>query len=154
MKYTISLSAPDRTALERIVGSGTEKARVITRARLLLLSDRALGVTRSNLEIMDALQISCTLVLQTRKRYLDAGLDAALYERPRPGRAPKITGDIEAHITTLACSEPPDGRAHWTLRLLTDRIVELGLVEKISHVAIHKRLKKMNLSLGGSAVGA
>ena len=142
MKYTITLSAPDRTALERLVGSGTEKARVITRARLLLLSDRAMGVNRTNLEMMDALQVSGSLLLRTRKRYLDAGLDAAIHERPRPGRAPKITGEIEAHITALACSEPPDGRAHWTVRLLTDRIVELGLLEEISHVAIHTRFKK------------
>jgi hypothetical protein len=89
-----------------------------------------------------------------RTRYNEEGLNGALYERPRPGAAPKLTGDIEAQLTLLACSAPPDGQARWTVRLLADKIVELGLVDKISHVAVHDKLKKMNLNLGKTGAGA
>ena len=154
MKYIVTLAAADRQELEHMVRSGTHSARVIARARLLLLSDRSLGERRSNNQIMDALQVSETFVLQTRKRYNEEGLHAALFERPRPGAAPRLTGDIEARITVLACSNPPDGYSRWTVRLLTDKIIELGLIENISHVAVHEKLKKMNLSLGKSEAGA
>jgi putative transposase len=78
------------------------------------------------------------------------GLEGAIYERSRPGAPPKITGEIEAQITVVACSAPPDGHAHWTLALITDKIVGLGLLESISTVAIHKRLNKMRSSPGAS----
>jgi hypothetical protein len=75
-------------------------------------------------------------------------MEAALYDKPRPGRTPKITGDIEAKLTVLACSDPPEGRVRWTLRLLADRMVELGYLDSISDVAIYKRLKKTKSSPG------
>jgi len=75
-------------------------------------------------------------------------LDAALYEKPRPGASPKITGDIEAKLVTLACSDPPLGRSRWTLRLLADTMVELGYIDSISNVAVYQRLKKTNSSPG------
>jgi Homeodomain-like domain len=74
-------------------------------------------------------------------------MEAALYDKPRPGRVPKITGDIEAKLTVLACSDPPEGHSRWTLQLLADKLVELNLVESISAVAIHKRLKKLSETL-------
>lgn len=154
MKYIIKLSETDRKRLESVISSGSAKARTITRARVLLLSDRSQGEIRSNAQVMDALQISTSLLYQTRKRYIDEGLESALTERPRPGHVPVLTGEVEAHLTMIACSDPPSGHAKWTLRLLADKIVELGLVESISHVAVHKKLKKMNLSLGGCRVGA
>ena len=154
MKYAINLSVVDRSVLEHMVSCGSAKARVLTRARVLLLSDHSQGDARSNGEIMDALQISTTLLFQTRKRYIAEGLDSALQERARPGHAPVLTGDVEAQMTMLACSDPPEGHARWTVRLLADKLVELNVVEEISHVAVHKKLKKMNLSLGESKVGA
>jgi hypothetical protein len=69
-------------------------------------------------------------------------MQAALYEKPRPGAVPKITGDIEAQITVLACSDPPEGQARWTVRLLTERVIELGLVDSVSEPTIWERLKK------------
>ncbi len=92
--------------------------------------------------------VSQGTVSNAKKRYFGGGLHEALHDRPRPGRPPKVTGDVEAHMIAQVCSEPPEGYERWTLRLLADCLVELGLLESISHVAVGKRLKKMNLSLG------
>jgi transposase len=75
-------------------------------------------------------------------------LDFALNEKPRSGAPPKINGRIEARLTLLACSEPPEGRSKWTLRLLADKLVEMEVVDSISHMSVQRLLKKMNLSLG------
>ena len=87
-------------------------------------------------------------ISNVKKRYLAGGLEHGLYERPRPGAAPKIIGEVEAHLIALVCSDPPEGRARWTLRLLADKLVELELVETISHVAVGDALKKTNLNPG------
>ncbi len=83
-----------------------------------------------------------------RRRYLDEGLTAALHDKPRPGAAPKITGEIEAQLVTLACSAPPAGEARWTLRLLAEKLIELGEVDYVSHVTVREVLKKTYSSLG------
>ena len=83
-----------------------------------------------------------------KRRYQKGGLEHGLYDRPRPGAKPKIDGEVEAHLIALVCSDPPEGQVRWTLRLLADKLVELELVESISHVAIGDALKKTNLSLG------
>ena len=88
-----------------------------------------------------------------RRRCLQEGIQAALYDKPRPGSAPKITGDIEAQLTVLACSNPPEGYARWTVRLLADKVVELGLVETIHYTTVATRLKKTKLSPGKSNLG-
>jgi len=85
---------------------------------------------------------------QICRRFAQDGLEAALTEKPRPGQPPKITGDIEAQLVTLACSDPPKGRSRWTLRLLADTMVELGYIESISNVAVYHRLKKTNSNPG------
>ncbi len=82
------------------------------------------------------------------RSYVLEGLEQALYDKPRSGAPPKITGDIEAKLVMLACSEPPDGKKRWTLRLLAEQMVVLGYIDSISNVAVYKRLKKTNLSLG------
>jgi hypothetical protein len=81
------------------------------------------------------------LATQVRRRFLSGGLQAALYDKGRPGAPPKFTGEVEARLTMLACSEPPEGAARWTLRLLADKMVELGYVESISHVTVGELLK-------------
>jgi hypothetical protein len=80
-----------------------------------------------------------------RHRFLDEGLEAALNEKPRPGASvrPKITGEVEAHLIAAACSAPPDGHARWTLTLLADRMVELGLVESLTSNAVGQRLRSL-----------
>lgn len=98
--------------------------------------------------------LSSQTVIRIRRRYLDGGLKLALHDKPRPGVPPKITGDVEAKLVTLACSNPPDGRKRWTLRLLADRMVILGYIDSISYVTVRDRLKKTRSSRGGRKVGA
>ena len=126
------------------IKSGTNSARVITRARTLLLLDRSQGKKRTIEEVVEAAMVSQGTVSNTKKRYFTGGLQAALYDRPRPGAKPKITGEVEAHLIALVGSEPPEDRERWTLRLLADELVALELVESISHVAVRDVLKKTN----------
>jgi transposase len=134
--------------LTDLTRKGKSPAREQLRARVLLLSDRSQGEPHTEAEISVALQCSATTVGNIRRRFVREGLEAALHDKPRPGAKPKLTGDVEAKLVTLACSAPPDGRSRWTLRLLAQSMVELEYVESISHVAILKTLKKTHLSLG------
>ena len=144
----LSLTSEQRAELETGIKSGHAPARVQTRARILLLTDRSQGQFRTDKEIAEALLCSTATVANVRKRFLAEGLHAALVEKPRPGRTPKITGDIEAQLTVLACSDPPEGQARWTVRLLTARVIELGYLDAIDHTTIWERLKKMRSSPG------
>jgi putative transposase len=113
-----------------------------------LLSDRSLGQSRDDAEVAEAAMVCTGTVWRIRKEFALHGLESAIYDKPRPGAIPKITGDVEARITMIACSDPPDGHARWTLRLLADKVVELGYLDSISHVAIGNRLKKTTSSRG------
>jgi transposase len=144
----IYLKEDERQELEHLIRSGTHSARVMARARTLLLLDRSQGKRRTIQEVVEAAMISQGTVSNLKKRYFAEGLDGALYEKPRPGAAPKITGEVEAHLVALACSDPPEGYDRWTLRLLADRLVTLELVDSISHVAVGTALKKTHLSHG------
>jgi transposase len=144
----VYLNENEREELEQLIKSGTKSARVIARARTLLLLDRSQGKKRTIEEVVAAAMVSQGTVSNTKKRYFTGGLQAALYDRPRPGAKPKITGEVEAQLIALVCSEPPEDRERWTLRLLADELVALELVESISHVAVRDVLKKTNLSLG------
>jgi transposase len=145
----IELSADERTELERLIHTGNAPARKQTRARILLLSDRSEGQRRTGQEVAEAALCSTSTVYGIRQRYLKGGLPQALNDKGWPGAKPKLTGDVEARLTMLACSTPPQGHARWTLRLLANQMIELGYVEDVSHVTIGEWLKKTNLSLGG-----
>ncbi len=147
-KYHVQLSKVDRQELETLIRGGESSARTQTRARILLLSDENQKKKMGTKEIASALLCSLPTITHIRQKYVEGGMENALYDQPRPGVAPKITGEIEAQLTLLACSVPPEGRARWTLQLLADKLVELKLLDSISDVAVIKRLKKMNLSLG------
>ena len=147
-KYHIHLSKENRQELEMLIRSGESSARTQTRARILLLTDESQKKQKGTEEIASALMCSLPTITNIRKKFVEGGLENALYDKPRPGAIPKITGEIEAHLTLLACSTPPEGRSRWTLQLLADKLVELQLVDSISDVAVMHRLKKMNLSLG------
>ena len=142
--YQVRLSCKDREDLLKLINGGKSSARVLTRTRILLLADEL----KADEKIADTLKVSIPTVARVRKRYCLGGLESALYDRPRSGAPPKARGRFEAHLSALACSEPPEGHARWTLRLLADRVVELGLIDSISHTGISKLLKKMNLSPG------
>ena len=150
--YPVCLTAEQRSALEQLVHSGTHKARVLARARVLLLADRDPALPDQH--IAQALLLGPATVVRTRKHFVTAGLHRAVYGLPQPGRPPRITGEVEAGLVMLACSSPPAGRARWTLQLLADKLVELHYVERISDQQVHNMLKKTHLSLGGSKVGA
>ena len=92
--------------------------------------------------------VSQGTVSNLKKRYFAGGLEGTLFEKPRPGAKPKIDGEVEAHLIALTCSDPPEGYDRWTLRLLADRLVQLEVIDSISHVAVGDALKKMNLSPG------
>jgi len=145
----LHLTSQQRQQLDKLIRSGAAQARTLTKARILLLTDHSQGARHSDRQIASALGVSMRNIVRVRKRCLKHGLEAALYDKERPGRPPKITGDIEARITVLACSDPPPGHAKWSLRLLADKAVELGYLDSISHVAISNRLKKTLSSPGG-----
>jgi hypothetical protein len=142
------LTQEQRNELQALIKSGKAPARVQTRARILLLADRRQEQWRTDRQIADTLLCTAGTVLAIRHRFLQEGLQAALVEKPRPGAVPKITGDIEAQITVLACSDPPEGQARWTIRLLTKRVIELALVDKIDPSTVWERLKKTRSSPG------
>ena len=146
--HRLHLSPGQRTELEKLIRSGSAPARTQTKARILLLTDRDGPCPCTDIVISQSLLCSRGTIMTTRNRFLEEGLQASLYDRPRPGAKPKITGDVEARLVMLACSAPPPGRARWTLQLLADELVILGLVESISDVGVYKRLKKTGLSLG------
>ena len=149
MAKHIELPQDERTALEQLIKSGEHKARVISRARVLLFLDRSDGERRTLAQVAEATMLSDVAVSQIKRRYFEDGLDRALYDQPRPGRpVTKMTGDVEAQLIALTCSEPPEGHDQWTLRLLADGLVQLEVVESISHVTVGETLKKMHLSLG------
>jgi transposase len=125
-------------------------ARVLARIRTLLWSDD--GLTDAN--IAERLETSTSSVERTRKRFATGGLNDALTERPRPGATPILDGKGEALLVELACSQPPEGQARWTLRQLGQKLIALEVVETVSHETIRRVLKKTTSSRGRSVRGA
>jgi putative transposase len=142
--FIVRLKTRDREDLNRYLRRGKSSARSLTRARILLLADEG----HSDKEIVEALKVSRTTVNRIRKRYCEGSLESALHEKTRSGAPPKIDGRVEAQLTLLACSEPPEGRSKWTLRLLADKLVELEVVDSISHMSVHRLLKKTRSNRG------
>jgi len=140
----INLDKEERILLNQLIRKGESGARVQTRARILLLSDRSQGRKRTLAEVADSALCGVGTVGNVKRNYFAGGVEAALYEKPRPGAEPKFTGEVEAQLTMLACSKPPAGHASWSLRLLANRMVELEYVDDISHVTVGKILKKTN----------
>ena len=146
-KYRVYLNGKKRSELSRLVKTGTNKARKLTRARILLLADESPrgisgGMGKTDKEIIEALGVSARTVAVTRQRFVEEGLDGALNEKPRSGRPPKFTGRDEAKLTLIACSDPPEGRNRWSVRLLADKLVELDVVDSISRESVRLILKK------------
>lgn len=152
-KYAVELSPEERATLLQLVRGGTRGARTLTRARVLLRADDGL----TDAEVAAALTVGVATVHRIRQRCVEDGFAAALRDRPRRGGAPKFDTKQHAHVIALACSDPPEGRTRWTLRLLADRVVELGLADRCSYETIRRALKKTPpapSSRGRSASGA
>jgi transposase len=122
-KYHVYLTTENRQELESLIRSGESSARTQTRARILLLTDENQKKKKGAEEIASVLMCSLPTITNIRKKFVEGGLENALYDQVRPGATPKITGEIEAQLTMLACSTPPEGRSRWTLQLLADRLL-------------------------------
>jgi transposase len=147
IRYAIDLTDAERTALREILSKNKVKRSTIMNAYILLKADRACGWT--NADIAAAYEVSTKKVEQLKKRFVEEGFDAALYRKPvTNAHRRKITGDEEAHLIALYCSQAPEGHERWTLRMLADKMVELDIVAAVSHETIRRTLKKMNLNLG------
>ena len=148
-KYTIDISTEERDWLYKIVKTGTSTARIIMRANILLASDIHAAQSHTTAEIAEILHTTKTTIQNVRRSYAKNGLERAINRKKRntsPVPA-KVDGKLEAHIIALCCSQPPEGYARWSVRLLSNKCVELGFIDSISHTTINRTLKKMNLSL-------
>jgi transposase len=143
-KYVVDLTQEERDSLRQLLRRGKAPVRRVNRARILLQADQG----RTDEEIAHALQLGRSTVERTRKRFVEEGLEPALSERPRPGKARLLTGKQEAFLVALACSDPPDGRTRWTMQLLADRLIELKVVESITDETVRRLLKKTKSSRG------
>ena len=152
-KYLVTLTDDERTALEALVRAGKSAARKLAHARVLLLADHE---GHCDQDICSALGVSLRTVARVRKRLVTEGLQSALDHRPQPRRPDKIKikGDVEQKLVQLACSDPPQGRCHWTLQLLAEEMVVLGLAGSISTETVRQALKKTTSSRGSSSRGA
>jgi transposase len=146
-KYVVELTKEERERLLKLIRAGEAPARMLNRARVLLKADigehTSGGPALPDREIAGMLETSSATVQRVRERFFSQGLDAAL-ERSAPDRVYErsLDGRAEAHLIALACSEAPGGRDRWSMRLLADKAVELGIVETISHETVRKTLKK------------
>ena len=137
-KYKVELTQSERSALIETSGRGKPLARTVKRALALLKADEGL----SDREAAAAVSISAATVARVRKRFVEEGLEAAINDRPRPGRGRKLNGRQEAHLVAITCSNAPEGHAHWKLQLLADRVVELEFAGSISLETVRQILKK------------
>jgi transposase len=153
-KYPVILSEAQREQLKSLIAAGSAPARKLTHARILLKADQSPeGPGWVDEQVADAVEVSQPTVARVRKQYFEEGLEAALNRRP-PNRhyQRKLDGEQEARILALACSEPPEGQARWSLRLLADRLVELEVVEDISYQTVRRTLKKRTQATSEEAV--
>jgi putative transposase len=143
----VPLTKAQCTELEAFVAHGKKSAREINRARVLLLAEEGKGDS----DIARLLGLSRGTVYNVRKTYESRArrpLREVLQDAPRPGRPIKLDSRVEAQVTMLACSEPPDGCSRWTLHLIADKVVTLGVTDAISHESVRQLLKKTNSNRG------
>ena len=149
-RYRVRLSAEEQQELKGLVSRGRSAAYRQTHARILLLSDESqeYGAMKDE-EIAQALRVGNATVGRVRRRCVEEGVEAALGRRQQVNRRPKkLDGQGEAHLLAPACSQPPEGRAGWTLQLLAERLVQWEIVDSISTETVRQTLKKTNSSLG------
>ena len=152
----MTLETEERAALDQLVSTGKSASRKLTHARILLLADAERGADHADDDIVEALGVSPKTISRVRRRFVTEGVDAAIDHRPQPARPDKIKikGNVEQRLVELACTDPPRGRCHWTLKLLADEMVVLGLVATISTETVRQALKKTTSSPGSCTPGA
>lgn len=144
-KYKVELDEKQRKQLESMISGGKESARNQMHARILLQADQgAQGPAWTDERIAEALIVGRATVERVRRRFVGGGLLDALVRRPQPERPEqrKMDGELEAHLITLACSQTEGGQKRWTMRMLADKLVQLGDVDQISHNTVWVTLKK------------
>jgi len=149
-KYIVTLTQEERQMLQQMLSRGKAATRKLMHARILLKADTGPdGPNWRDDSIAEGLEVGSATVERVRKQFVEEGLEAALERRkPRRQYLRTLDGDGEAHLIALACSQAPEGRSRWTLRLLADRMVALEYVDTISKDTVARALKKTNLSLG------
>jgi transposase len=154
-KVVITLTADQRSALDRFVRTGDHPTASLTRARILLKADAGGPDAWPDDRIADALDVSRMTVQRVRHQFAADGLDATLHRKKPTGRQyRKLDGAQEARLVQIACSEPPAGRARWTMRLLADKLVELDVVASIDPATVCRTLQKTTSSRGSSGSGS
>jgi len=151
-EYEVKLTQSERDHLRNMISSGTEKARKLTRARILLKADEGW----QDEAVCQALDVGMATVGRIRRKYAEKGLEYAINRKPSSRQwERKIDGKTEAHLVALTCKKPPEGYARWTLRLLADRLVKLEQVEleTVSHEAVRQVLKKTTSNHGRASNG-
>jgi transposase len=144
-KYLVTLTPDERGWLAGLIAAGRRSALTITRARIVLKADQSPGGPAwEDADIAEALDCSVRTIERVRQRFVERGLEPALGRKPqdRPSRERKFDGAAEARLIALACSQPPEGRARWTLKLLADKLVELEVFDSVSDETVRRVLKK------------
>ena len=144
-KYLVTLTAGERDQLTTLIAAGTAAAKKLAHARILLKADQADGGPGwADDVIAEAVEVSTDTVARVRQRFVEQGLEAALVRKrqDKPSRERVLDGVAEAKLRAVACSEPPDGRTAWTLRMLADKLVELEVVGSVSTETVRRAMKK------------
>ncbi len=149
-KYIVDLTCEERQILEQLTSKGKAQVYKINHARILLKADiNSAQGEWTDRAMSQALDISTATIERVRQRFVEQGIEAALNRQVQQKRKPRrLDGEQEAHLIAMVCGPTPAGQGRWTLRLLAERMVELGYVESVSHETVRQTLKKTNLSLG------
>ena len=154
-KYIVTLTAEERAFLEELIAKGKTQGYRIRHAQILLKLDEIPENRKwTYAAIQEAYGATPYNISQIARRFVTEGLDAALGRKEQQNRHRKVDGTVEAHMIAITCSEVPEGRDHWTLQMIADELVRLGVVDSISDTAVMNTLKKTNLSLGRKKNGA
>jgi transposase len=153
-RYQIVLTAEERALLEKMTRDGKTPAKKFLYARALLLCDKGVSDAWKVEDVASALGVTSRTIEHLKKRFAEDGIEGA-FERHAPvsPRAVKFDGKFEAQLIALACTDPPDGRARWTVRLLAEKMVEMKYVDIVSPMTVHYTLKKTNFNLTAQSTG-
>lgn len=151
-KYRLTLTASEQADLLAKVQKGKAAAKTMQKAQVLLASDEATG-RKSETDIATTYHLSTRSVERIRKDFCEQGMALFELKSRQPRSDKKLTGELEAHLIAIVCSEPPTGESRWKLQAIADRLVELQVVESLSHTSVATVLKKTSSSPGGSRVG-
>lgn len=155
-RYRVTLTEQERKELETLTRRGKTPARRFIRARALLLCDAGTdGPAWTVVDTAAAMGVTSRTIEHLKKRFVEDGLEVALERKPRekPPREVSFDGAFEARLIALACSDAPEGRRRWTVRLLAQKAVELNFASSVSHMTVQRVLKKTNLNLISANIG-